>query len=172
MARVKWIVIGAAVALIAGFLNYYLPTRDVVRIVGTEVARVGVEARDGAGARSPPPATCAISRRRTRAAGRWYRNEDTGWGWPPFFKFNSANLAAEADNAISTEAAPRWMVVTRYGWRMTVFSRFPNALSMRPAAGPDESPFPWGNIALLAALALGVFFLRRQVLRLFGADQP
>lgn len=100
-----------------------------------------------------------------------YRNEDTGWGWPPFFKFNSANLAAEADAAISTEADPRWMVVTRYGWRMTLFSRFPNALWMRPAAGPDETLIPWFNIVLLSALAISAFFLRRWGLGLFGARQ-
>ncbi len=166
--RVKWAVFGAAAVLIAAFLNYSLPTRDIVRIVGTEVARVGVETRDSAGA--PAKGTRDVRYiKATDARGRpaVYRNEDTGWGWPPFFKFNSADLAAVADNAISTEADARWMVVTRYGWRLTMLSRFPNALWMRPATDPEQALFPWFNIAVLGALAAGAFFLRRFALGLF-----
>ncbi len=33
-----------------------------------------------------------------------YRNEDTGWGWPSYFKFDTANLQTEADDLSSTAA--------------------------------------------------------------------
>ena len=35
-----------------------------------------------------------------------YRNEDTGWGWPPYFKFDTANLQADAAAARSPPGAP------------------------------------------------------------------
>ncbi|MBT8457505.1 MAG: DUF1523 family protein, partial [Alphaproteobacteria bacterium] len=86
-----------------------------------------------------------------------YRNEDTGWGWPPYFKFDTANLQTEAADAISPRDAPEWYAVRHYGWRSELLSAFPNAVSMRPVSGPDEFLVPWFNIVFLTILA-GFFF--------------
>jgi hypothetical protein len=167
MAWLKWIAIALVVAVVGALLNFYLPDRDIVRIVGTDIAR-----REGAPAADTGAAQVRDVRyiNAVRAGGGTivYRNEDTGWGWPPYFKFNSADLAAEAENAISSERDPQWMVVTNYGWRITWLSQFPNAVSMRPATGPDETLIPWFNIVLIAVLALAVLTVRRLVLGLFG----
>ena len=90
-----------------------------------------------------------------------YANEDTGWGFPFYFKFDTANLAAEADNSVSTETEPKWVVVRHYGWRVPVMSWFPNAVSMRPATGPDESLFPWFNVIFLTCFVVGLLVLYR-----------
>jgi len=90
-----------------------------------------------------------------------YRNEDTGWGFPWYFKFNSANLANRATDFKSTREAPRWVVVRHYGWRIPVLDMFPNATSMREADGPDERLVPWFNIAFLSTLAVGLLMLFR-----------
>ena len=37
---------------------------------------------------------------------RVYRNEDTGWVWPPYFKYDSANLQAMATNLQSSAGEP------------------------------------------------------------------
>jgi hypothetical protein len=87
-----------------------------------------------------------------------YRNEDTGWSWPPYFKFDTANLYTEANDAVSTRADPEWYLVTHYGWRNEFFSSFPNAISIRPIAGPDASKgLPWVNMIVLSVLA-AVFY--------------
>ena len=65
-----------------------------------------------------------------------YRNEDTDWGFPFYFKFDSARLANEAANLKSTEASPQWVIVRHYGWRIPWLSMFPNALSVPPNGCP------------------------------------
>jgi hypothetical protein len=169
MTRVKLIAGGVALLIVAGFLSYSLPSRDIVRILGTEIARTTVESENAQGE------TVSRSRdvRYIKAARRdgspvVYRNEDTGWGWPPYFKFDSADLAARADDSVSTEAAPRWMVVRHYGWRATMFSWFPNALSIRPAESMNETLFPWFNVILIGLLAVAALLARRALLRLIG----
>ncbi|MEL6996912.1 MAG: DUF1523 family protein [Paracoccaceae bacterium] len=165
MAYVKWILLALIVLLIGSFLHYYLPQNDVVRIVATEVVREDFETTDAQGN--------AITRthdvRYIKAA--WpdgspsvYSNEDTGWGFPFYFKFDTANLAAEADNATSTPDNPKWMIVRHYGWRITYWSWFPNAVSIRPADGPDASPFPLFNVIFLTALITGVLVLYRMLI--------
>jgi hypothetical protein len=153
---------------VAAVLHWTLPSRDVVRILGTEVARSAAEATTQGGQ--------VVSRSRDvrfilaatpGGAPRVYRNEDTNWGWPPYFKFDSANLAAVAETFRSDEASPRWVVVTHYGWRVPMFSMFPNAVAIRPAQGPDETLIPWFNIAFLTVLAVAGFLIRRRILSLF-----
>ena len=82
-----------------------------------------------------------------------YRNEDTGWGWPPYFKFDTANLYTDANDAISSKDAPEWYAVTHYGWRNEFLSTFPNAVSIKRVAGPDVRLIPWFNIIVLTVLA-------------------
>jgi hypothetical protein len=158
----------AALLLIAVFLHYSLPSRDVVRIVGTDVVRQDVQRSDAEGN------LVAVTRDVRYIQAKWpgggdrvYRNEDTGWGWPPYFKFDTADLAAQATDLVSTAAAPDWVVVRHYGWRIPVLSMFPNALSIRPASGPDESPWPWFNIVFITLLVLGVLIVRRVLMILF-----
>jgi hypothetical protein len=166
--RLKIVVGILAIALIAAVLHYTLPSRDIVRIVGTDVVRQDVQRTDAQG----NPVTLTRDVRYIYAkwpdgGDRVYRNEDTGWGWPPYFKFDTANLAAEAADLVSTADAPKWVVVRHYGWRIPLFSMYPNALSIRPATGPDEKLTPWFNIVFLTMLVLTVLILRRFAIILF-----
>ena len=158
----------AALLLTAAFLHYSLPSRDVVRIVGTDVVRQDAERRDARGNRVSVTRDVRFIYAKWPGGGdRVYRNEDTSWGWPPYFKFDTADLAAQATDLVSTAGAPDWVVVRHYGWRIPVLSIFPNALSIRPASGPDESPWPWFNIVFITLLVLGVLIVRRVAIILF-----
>jgi len=158
----------AAMLLTAAFLHYSLPSRDVVRIVGTDVVREDVERRDAEGNR------VTVTRDVRYIYAKWpdggdrvYRNEDTGWGWPPYFKFDTADLAAQATDLVSTAEAPDWVVVRHYGWRVPVRSMYPNALLIRPASGPGENSLPWFNIIFITLLVLTVLIVRRMLIILF-----
>ncbi len=158
----------AALLLIAVFLHYSLPSRDVVRIVGIDVVRKDVERRDDQGDRVIVTRDVRLINAIWPGGGeRVYRNEDTGWSWPPYFKFDTADLAAQATDLASTADAPEWVVVRHYGWRIPVMSMFPNALSIRTASGPDESLQPWFNIIFVALLVLSVLIARRLLILLF-----
>jgi len=168
----RWPILIVLVLLAAAFLHYFLPSKDVVRIVGVDVKRMDVTSRElvteGEGSNST----------RTRDVrfinGIWpsgkprvYRNEDTGWGFPWYFKFDSGNLQAEAqDAAISQASGQRWFIVTHYGWRIEILSMFPNAISLKSAPGPDYSPVPWFNIVFLTFLAAFMLTVRWFVLKL------
>ena len=82
-----------------------------------------------------------------------YRNEDTSFNWPPYFKFDSSNLQAEAEDAVSNKEAPEWYILRHYGWRNTFWSIYPNAVSLKLIAGPDVRLIPWFNIVFLLLLA-------------------
>lgn len=161
MRYVKWSLILIALLTVASFLHYTLPKHDVVRIVGTDTRRIDFgensifwaqpDVGTGAGVNRDVKFIEAV---RPNGRVRVYRNEDTGWGWPPYFKLNSFNLQAQAADLISTAQAPRWVAVTHYGWRSEFFTIFPNAVSVRPVDGPDATIVPWVNIVILGTLAL------------------
>lgn len=93
-----------------------------------------------------------------------YRNEDTGWSWPPYFKFDSADLQAEASNLITPpNGEPRWVAITHYGWRIPYFNIYPNAVGIAPVAGPDVVLVPWVSIVILVLLAALVFLIWRML---------
>ena len=164
VAYVKWIFLALIVVVIGGFLHFYLPSQDVVRVVRTETVRVDVAATDAQG--NEVQRTRDQNRIYTFTADnreRVYRNEDTGWGFPWYFKFDTANLAAAAEDAVSTKDEPKWFIMRHYGWRIPMFSMFPNALSIRPADGPDASPFPWFNVIFLTLLITGILVLYRTI---------
>jgi hypothetical protein len=154
--------------LLAAFLHYSLPSRDLVRIVGTDVARKDVRRQDAEG----NPVTVTRDVRFIYAKwpdgdDRVYRNEDTGWGWPPYFKFDTADLAGDATDLVSSAETPNWVVIRHYGWRIPMFSMFPNALSIRKAMGPDERLLPWFNLLFISLLVLTVLIVRRAIIILF-----
>ena len=162
----RWIKRGfrLTLLLIVGlFLWYTLPSHDVVRITDTYNRLTPISWENRIFYASPDAGTANTTDTRDirfiNAAfpdGKVmvYRNEDTGWIWPPYFKYDSSNLQAVASNLKSGDAAPKWVMVTHYGWRLPVLSIYPNAIRIREVPGPDYSYFPWFNVVILGALAL------------------
>ncbi|MCX7890318.1 MAG: DUF1523 family protein [Rhodobacteraceae bacterium] len=174
MRKVKWILLTLVGLVVAAFLHYTLPQHDVVRIVGVrqELMTLGWENRiffsqaDAGMANSDARTVKLIDAIDPQGRPRVYRNEDTGWwGWPPYFKLDSQNLQAQAQNLTSTEANPRWVRVTHYGWRNTWITIFPNAVALKEVAGPDVRTIPWVSLTILAMLAILVLLLRRMWLQ-------
>lgn len=148
------------------FLHYNLPDRDIVRIVDTEVSRV--DKKDGLGRGEPDAGTERletidvryISTMKPNGKPMVYRNQDTGWGWPPYFKFDTGDLMAEAQDFAAKNGSDEqvWVAVKHYGWRIKLFSLYPNAISMEEVEGPHVRLIPWFNIILLTVLFGLIFF--------------
>lgn len=153
----KYVVLTTLVVTIALFLHYNLPRTDVVQISGTDVKRTDNRGKDEGVTRDVRFITALTRDDKTRV----YRNEDTGWGWPPYLKFNSADLSGQAQ-MFAGEAEKSWVAVTYYGWRVTVLSLFPNAITLEKV-DKDYSNLPLFNIFFLLALAVGIFFIVRGV---------
>jgi len=123
---------------------YSLPRSRVVHVTGTEVTRRDAETSDGK--------VRSLDVRYVMAEGldgspHMFRNEDTGFGWPPFFKFDEGDLAAHANN-LATDHRETTVLVRYYGFRIRMFSMFPNILSMREVP-PDYRPIPWFTIVFV-----------------------
>ena len=169
MRYVKWTFLALVALLIFSFFDYVLPQHDVVRITGTEVIRTDFTRfnrlfyaqADSGNVENTTRDVRLINTVRPNGRVMVYRNEDTGWIWPPYFKFDSSNVQAEASNLTSTQASPSWVIVTKYGWRIPFLSIYPNVVALRPASGPDASVFPWVNIVILTALVVLMFLLWR-----------
>lgn len=163
MRLVKWILGLALLAVYAGLLHYSLPSRDVVRVVDTDVVRIDASP-EGAGATDAERVTrdqMRISTITPDGAERVYRNEDTDWSFPWYFKFDSADLQARAQDLKSTAENPKWVVVTHYGWRLTFQSWFPNAIAMERVESPDVDLTPWFNIVFVTVLTLAIITVLR-----------
>ncbi|CAM5776964.1 hypothetical protein LMIY3S_05798 [Labrys miyagiensis] len=159
----KWFVIVLVLFTGACWLDQYLPRYDVVRIVGTDTKRL-----DSSGYfDSEQPGLQATNTRDVRfintvypsGALRVFRNEDTDWGFPWYYKFDSGNLMAAAQAFQSNTDNPKWVVIKSYGWRITYLTMFPNVLSIREASGADEYVVPWLRIFVFGGLAILLLWL-------------
>ena len=162
LKKIKFAMAAFLFAAVALFLFHNLPRTAVVQISGTDVKRVDRESGEVVSKNAQDTSA--------RGAGKTYdvrfinsvarngktmvfRNEDTGWGWPPYFKFNSADLTAQAQAFASVPDKP-WVLVKYYGWRIRIFSMFPNAISLR-TVGRDYDHFPLFNVVFVVLLAIG-----------------
>jgi len=161
MVYVKWTFWIVFWVLIAAFFHYTLPQNDVARIVNTYEERQDLGDWTRIFWSRPDDQSAGLVNRdvqfiqTVRENGRpmVYRNEDTGWSWPPYFKFDTANLYTEARDLVSTKEAPQWVVIKHYGWRNELLSIFPNAVSVRAVESPDVQIVPWVNIVILLLFA-------------------
>jgi hypothetical protein len=169
MRWTRIIVIAFVVLIFGAFLSYTLPTRDVARITGTEIIRqdfsglnrIFYAQGDSGNAQTDSRDLRLINAVLTSGDVMVYRNEDTGFGWPPYFKLDSADLHAEAANLTSTAADPQWVAITHYGWRSRLLTTYPNVLGIRPVDGPDVTLIPWLSIVILLVLAFLMFMVWR-----------
>ena len=160
--------LGALVVAGALFLHYSLPFHDVVRVVGDEVVTERV-AGDASGEVVPQDVRF-VNAVDEADAPHVYRNEDTGWGWPPYFKFDSADLAARADEAADGED-DAWHRVTSYGWRIPFLSMFPNIVGIEAAEGPAAETFPWTALVVFLLYLGAILWAARLLLRWRGSAQ-
>ncbi|MCP5086588.1 MAG: DUF1523 family protein [Rhodobacteraceae bacterium] len=179
MRYIKWIFLLLVALLIFGFFHYTLPHRDIVRVTGTDIIRQDFSGWNRIFYAQADSGNVEGVNRDLRLINTSYpdggimvfRNEDTGFGWPWYFKLDSSNLQAEAAEQISTRDAPDWVAVTHYGWRNEFLSIYPNAVGVKAVSGPDVRLIPWVNIViytLLALLLLGFYrlvqrFKRRRI---------
>jgi hypothetical protein len=164
----KWVFLIGFWVFIGAFLHYTLPQKDIVTVQGTEIIRqdfsgwnrIFYAQADAGNDEATVNRDLRLINTTRDADGRVmvYRNEDTGFGWPPYFKLDSSNLQAEAQKATSTDAAPKWYLLTHYGWRAEWLSIYPNAISLKQIDGPEAGkPIPWVNIIILVILAAIVY---------------
>ena len=165
--------------IIGSILHYALPQHDVVRVVNTYQERQDLNDWTRVFWARPDDQSATLINRdvqfiqtikmqtmlfgfvnRESTEVMVYRNEDTGWSWPFYFKFDTANLQTEADDIVSTSEDPEWAIVTHYGWRNEYLSAFPNAIAIRPVSGPDVTIIPWFNIGFLVVVMIAFLFLR------------
>ncbi len=165
---VKWAFLIVFWGLVAAMLNYTLPQHDIARITDAYPKRVDFGgnwwffSHAGAGDATGVPSRDVffIAAILKNGEPMEYRNEDTGWGWPPYFKFDTASLQTEAADLKSTADNPKWVVIRHYGWRSNLYSIYPNALSIRPVSGPDVRIIPWFNIIFLTVLFASLYAIR------------
>lgn len=173
MRYVKWTFLTLIALIVIGFLHYTLPQHDIVRVVNTYQERQDLGDWTRIFWSTPDDQSGTLTNRDVQFISTVmpngkpmvYRNEDTGWNWPPYFKFDTASLQTQADDLKSTAEAPKWAVVTHYGWRNPYISAFPNAVSIKPVAGPDVTIIPWFNIFFLGFLLIVAFMIRRMWLQ-------
>ncbi len=158
---IKYVLVAILVVAVGGFLHYNLPRTEVVQLTGTEVKRI--DRKDPEQGQRTRDVRYLSTVTRTGKV-RVFRNEDTGWGWPPYFKFDSADLTGEAQKIIR-ESESRWVRVRYYGWRSNILSLFPNAVSLK-VVDKDYTHIPVFNILFLTLLVAGAFFLVRRLRRL------
>lgn len=96
-----------------------------------------------------------------------FRNEDTGWGFPFYLKFNSGDIAATAMSMAQNDQ-DAVVLVTYYGVRIPMFDAFPNVLSLK-IVEPDYVHIPVFNIVFLLVLLGVVVFLSVRARKLFRA---
>ena len=173
MGYIKWVFILCFWAIIGATLHYTLPQYDVVRIVNTYEERQELGDWTRIFWSRPDTQSAGLENRdvqfiqAVRPNGKpiVYRNEDTGWSWPPYFKFDTANLYTEANDAVSDKDDPEWVRVKHYGWRNQTLSIFPNAVAISPAASVDDKPTNWTSIAILVGLGFLILALYIRWLR-------
>lgn len=176
MKWLKGLVLGALILVMGAFalgLYYVLPQHEVVFVTGVEVKRVDNDGvisaenpadgptRDVYFINTEDPDTKKVV---------VYRNEDTRWSFPWYFKFDSADVQAKAQGY--SRDAQQLALIRYYGWRIQILSVFPNITHIEATTHRDQ-PFPWFNTIFLSVttlLVLIVAIVVRRRLKRRGAD--
>ena len=117
--KVKFGVGIVLVVLFSLFFHYNLPRTAVVQISGTDVKRIDYkqnadknQSNNNTDLKAAQQTSDVRFINSISRSGKTivFRNEDTGWGWPPYFKFDSADLTAEAQAFAADQAKP-WVLV-------------------------------------------------------------
>jgi hypothetical protein len=133
---------------------YYLPRTVKVNVTGTEVKRHETTLKDGT---EQSRDVRYVMTEPLNGGTKVFRNEDTNWGWPPYFKFDSGDLAGQASN-FANDASKPVVLATYYGWRVNLLNLYPNLVSMR-TVDRSYDHFPLFNYVFIFLSLIGFLFL-------------
>ena len=146
-------------ALVFAAINYAFPHYDEAIITGGEVKRMD---KDGfIDAQNPADGPTRdvyfiYTRELNGTKAMPYRNEDTGWGLPLYFKFNSSQKAVQ---------------IKFYGWRIAMFDMFRNAVSVKKLKDGETRANPIFSYIFYALTAVSFVVCAAFVRRKFK-DEP
>lgn len=150
--------------VLIGAVNYAFPSYDATVITGMEVRRVD---KDGPISKSNPQdgpvrdVYYIFTENPETKKVMTYRNEDTEWGFPLYFKFDSALTQAKAQ-AFANDR--KLVQIKYYGWYLSWVHEFRNVVSIK-SLEVDESPStPWFSYVFYVFFAF-TFFLSVQLVR-------
>ncbi|WP_448917369.1 DUF1523 family protein [Haemophilus sputorum] len=149
--------------VIGGVVNYAMPSYDETYVTGMEVRRMD---KDGVISKSNPADgevrdVYFLFTESEPNKVMVYRNEDTGWGLPPYFKFGSADIQAKAQ-AYANEK--QRVQIKYYGWRINWMNEFRNIVSIKPLLEGETVAQPIVSYVLYGVIVL-LFFLSVQLIR-------
>lgn len=152
--------------VLVGAVNYAMPSYETTQVTGMEVRRMD---KDGVISKSNPAdgevrdVYFLFTKRpdEDKEKVQVYRNEDTGWGLPLYFKFDSADIQARAQAYANEE---KLVEIKYYGWRINWLNEFRNIVSIKPLAEGESGSKPWFSYILYAFFAL-TFVLSVQFVR-------
>lgn len=149
--------------VIGGIVNYAMPSYDETYVTGMEVRRMD---KDGVISKSNPADgevrdVYFLFTESEPNKVMVYRNEDTGWGLPPYFKFGSADIQAKAQ-AYANEK--QRVQIKYYGWRINWMNEFRNIVSIKPLLEGETVAKPIVSYVLYGVIVL-LFFLSVQLIR-------
>ncbi|SQI41284.1 Protein of uncharacterised function (DUF1523) [Leminorella richardii] len=148
MSLIKKIFIGYLVCFAIGtglLCSYYLPSSHIVKITGSEVKRVDNDGPISAENPADGPTRdvyyiYTIDENKKIVV---YSNEDTGWSFPWYFKFNSADIQAQAQAANDAGQVTR---IVYYGWRFNMLNLFKNIVSVKQVESYESSTFSFYTV--------------------------
>lgn len=152
--------------VLIGTVNYVMPSYEDTVVTGMEVRRMD---KDGVISAANPAdgevrdVYFLFTKRPDESKEKVmvYRNEDTGWGMPPYFKFNSADIQARAQAYINEQ---KRVQIKYYGWRISMMNEFRNIVSIKPLKDNETIAMPIVSYVLYVVLVL-LFFLSVQLIR-------
>ncbi|QLG87455.1 DUF1523 family protein [Chitinibacter bivalviorum] len=170
MLLVAWACL-AIVCLIG--LDYFLPEKQIVKITGVEVKLTD---KDGPISKTNPmdgPVNDVyyIYTENPARDIRVFRNEDTVWSFPFYFKFNSADLQAKA---ASLQTHQQDALITSYGWRLSMLSQFPNitTIELAEANAATFSFWRWFWFSVVGLLFILGFYGIHRLFKVKPAPLP
>ena len=151
-------------------INYAFPHYDEAIITGGEVKRMDkdgfIDAQNPAD--GPTRDVYFIYTRELNGTKVMpYRNEDTGWDLPLYFKFNSADVQAAAQSLVGEGRAQ----IKYYGWRIAMFDMFRNAVSVKKLKDGETRANPIFSYIFYALTAVSFVVCATFVRRKFK-DEP
>ena len=92
-----------------------------------------------------------------------YRNEDTAWGFPFYFKFNSADIQAMAQGFANSDNN---VTIKYYGYRISMLNEFRNVISIKDSG--TNTSWPIASYVLYLILFISLVIWIRKINKAFA----